>query len=123
MVKLVAFLKRRDGMTRDEFYEHWEGHHGPLIRSTPELARHIVRYEQHRRLPVKGWSGSPGYDGVTIQWLESVEAFQAFCAEPTYEQLILPDEALFLDKDSLVWMMTEEPMVTIDGPTSPDDLA
>ena len=51
MVKLVAFLKRREGMTRDEFYEHWEGTHGPLIRSTPELARHIVRYEQHRRVP------------------------------------------------------------------------
>ena len=115
MVKLVAFLKRREGMTREEFYKHWEGHHGPLIRSTPELARHIVRYEQHRRLPAPGWSGSPGFDGITIQWLESLEAFQAFCAEPTYAELILPDEEKFLDKEALVWMMTEEPMVTIAG--------
>jgi len=49
---------------------------------------------------------------ITIQWLESLEAFQAFCAEPTYAELILPDEEKFLDKESLVWMMTEEPMVT-----------
>ena len=25
MVKLVAFLKRREGLTPEEFYEHWEG--------------------------------------------------------------------------------------------------
>jgi uncharacterized protein (TIGR02118 family) len=118
MVKLVAFLKRREGMTPEEFYEHWEGTHGPLIRSTPELARHIVRYEQHRRVPEPSWAGTAGYDGVTIQWLESVDAFRAFCAEPAYAELILPDEEKFLDKEGLVWMLTEEPMVTMDGPTS-----
>jgi hypothetical protein len=62
MVKPVCFLKRREGMTREEF--------------------------------------------------------QAFCAEPIYLDLVVPDEARFLDRDSLVWMITEEPMVTIDGPTS-----
>jgi hypothetical protein len=118
MVKLVCFLKRREGMTLDEFYEHWEGHHGPLIRSTPELARHIVRYEQHRRVPQPEWCGTPGYDGITIQWLESVDAFLAFCAEPKYAELIEPDEKTFLDRDDLVWMITEEPIVTMDGPTS-----
>jgi uncharacterized protein (TIGR02118 family) len=118
MVKLVAFLKRREGMTREAFYEHWEGTHGPLIRSTPELARHIVRYEQHRRVPEPSWAGTRGYDGITIQWLESVDAFTAFCAEPKYAELIEPDEERFLDRDSLVWMITEEPIVTMDGPTS-----
>jgi len=118
MVKLVAFLKRRDGMTLDEFYEHWEGTHGPLIRSTPELARHLVRYEQHRRVPEPSWAGTKGYDGITIQWLDSVEAFSAFCAEPKYAELIEPDEERFLDRDSLIWMITDEPIVTIDGPTT-----
>lgn len=121
MVKLVAFLTRREGMTLEEFYDHWEGTHGPLIRSTPELARHIVRYEQHRRVPEPTWVGTKGYDGITIQWLESVDAFTAFCAEPTYAELIEPDEEKFLDRDALVWMITEEPIVTIDGPTSSED--
>ena len=48
MIKLVCFLKRKDGLTREEFYDHWENRHGPLIAGTPELARHIVRYEQLR---------------------------------------------------------------------------
>ena len=42
----------------------------------------------------------------------------AFCAEPAYAELIAPDEEQFLDRDALVWMITEEPIVTIDGPTS-----
>ncbi len=118
MVKLVCFLKRREGLTLEEFYEHWEGHHGPLIRDTPELARHIVRYEQHRKVAEPSWLGTPGYDGITIQWLESVDAFLAFCAEPAYAELIEPDEKSFLDRDKLVWMITEEPIVTMDGPIS-----
>jgi len=116
MVKLVAFLKRKPGMTPEEFYERWENHHGPLIAGTPELARHVVRYEQHRRTDYAGWMGSPEYDGVTIQWLTGPEALEAWLAEPAVE-LINEDEVTFLDRDALVWMITAEPVVVIDGPT------
>jgi hypothetical protein len=118
VVKLVCFLKRRPGTTLEEFYEHWEGIHGPLIRDTPELARHIVRYEQHRRVPAPSWAGTEGFDGITIQWLESFDEFLAFTNEPAYAELVAPDEERFLDRDHLVWMITEEPTVTIDGPIS-----
>jgi hypothetical protein len=118
MVKLVCFLKRKDGLSLDEFYEHWLGHHAPLIRSTPELARHVVRYEQHRRVTEPSWCGTPGYDGITIQWFTSVDEFIAFTAEPKYAELIEPDEATFLDRDAFVWMITEEPIVAMDGPTA-----
>ena len=115
MVKLVCMLKRKAGLSLEAFNAHWFDVHGPLIRSTPELARHVVRYEQHRRVPEPDWAGTPGYDGVTIQWFESVESFSAFCAEPAYAELIEPDERTFLDRDALVWMITEEPRVTMDG--------
>jgi hypothetical protein len=116
MVKLVCFLKRKDGLTREEFYEHWEQRHAPLILDTPELARHIIRYEQHRRVPEPEWCGTPGYDGITVQWLASVDAFLAFTQEPKYAELIDPDEGRFLDRDAFVWMITEEPLVPLAGP-------
>jgi uncharacterized protein (TIGR02118 family) len=118
MIKLIAFLKRKPGMTREAFYEHWEQRHAPLIAGTPELARHIVRYEQHRRTSVADWMGTDDYDGITVQWMESAAAFEAFIAEPTYAELIAPDEQSFLDTDALVWMITEEPRVAIDGPAT-----
>jgi uncharacterized protein (TIGR02118 family) len=116
MVKLVCFLKRKEGMSLDEFYEHWFERHAPLIRSTPELARHVVRYEQHRRVPQPEWCGTPGYDGITVQWFDSVDEFLAFTTEPMYAELIEPDEKRFLDRDAFVWMITEEPVVAMDGP-------
>jgi uncharacterized protein (TIGR02118 family) len=117
MVKLVCFLKRKEGLTLDEFYDHWLGRHAPLIRSTPELARHVLRYEQHKRVTEPSWCGTEGYDGITEQWFESVDEFVAFTTEPKYAELIEPDEKAFLDRDAFVWMITEEPIVAMDGPT------
>ena len=117
MIKLVCFLKRREGMTREEFYDHWENRHAPLIASTPELARHIVRYEQLRVTTHAEWMGTEGYDGITLQWMTGPEAFEGFIGEPKYAELIAPDEQSFLDTSALVWMITEAPKVAIDGPT------
>lgn len=117
MVKLVCFLKRKEGMTPEEFYDHWENRHGPLIANTPELARHIVRYEQLRRTSAADWMGTEGYDGITLQWMESAASFEAFIAEPKYAELIAPDEQHFLDTSALVWMITDEPRLPIAGAT------
>ena len=118
MIKLVCFLKRKPGLTHDEFIDHWLNRHAPLIASTPELARHVVRYEQLRPTPHASWMGTPDYDGITMQWMESAQSFEDFLAEPTYAALIAPDEKTFLDTSALVWMITEEPVIAIDGPAT-----
>jgi hypothetical protein len=115
MIRLTAVLKRNPALSQAEFEAHWLGHHAALIAGTPELARHIVRYEQHRRLPEPSWAGSEGYDGVTLQWFRSMDDFLAFLAEPAYAELVAPDEEHLLDKDAIVWLMTEEAAVAIDG--------
>lgn len=123
MVKLICFLKRKDGLSAEAFYEHWEHRHAPLIASTEPFSRLVKRYEQHRRLPEPAWMGSPGYDGVTIQWFDSPADFEAFVQAPEYATVIAPDEASFLDPDGLVWLITEEPTIPIDGPTSSEEVA
>ena len=50
MIKLVCFFRRKPGMGVDDFHAHWLESHGPLIANTPELAQHLVRYEQNHRL-------------------------------------------------------------------------
>ncbi len=120
MVKLFAFLRRRTDMSHDEFIEHWRDHHGPLIRDTPELARHLVRYEQHPRHSPSPWSGNEDLDGVAVQWFEDLDAFKAFLAEPAYAELIAPDEGRFLDRARVEFVICEEPTVVIDGPTGSD---
>ena len=118
MIKLVCFFRRKPGMTVADFHTHWLENHGPLIADTPELARHLVRYEQNHRLPSdyeRDANGPVGFDGATVQWLESMEAFYGFVREPKYAELIAPDEATFLDRESITLLFTEDDDVKIEG--------
>lgn len=118
---MFALLRRREGLSVEEFRAHWRDVHGPLIRDTPELARHIVRYEQHPRHRPDALSGTEGVDGVAVQWFESIDDFLGFISEPGYQELIAPDERRFLDTDSIEFLITEEPNVVIDGPRCPSE--
>ena len=117
MIRLTALLVRNPALTHDEFLAHWHGVHGPLIRDTPSLARHIVRYEQHPLTDDRG-AGVGGYDGVAMQWFHTMDALFAFIAEPAYAEVLAPDERRLLDMERIQVSFTEEPVVVIDGAVS-----
>lgn len=121
MVQLFAFLTRRSGTTHEEFLDHWLNRHGPLIADTPELARHIRRYEQHPRAEAGPMSGTEDCDGVTVQHFDAMADMWAFTAEPAYAELVAPDETALLDLKRLVWVITGEPTVVIGGAAAAPD--
>lgn len=116
-MRMTVFVKRKEGLDHEAFLEHWRTRHGPLIAGTPSLARHIVRYEQHALADVPDWAGTPGYDGMAVQWFRTFQSFLDFLAEPAYAELIAPDEERFLDRDAVLWLFTdvEDVAVMIDG--------
>ncbi len=115
MVKLICFLRRRPGMSPEEFHRYWRDHHGPLVASTRSGA-HVLRYEQNHRTANDYERDVEGYDGVTEQWYASLDDFYASIKEPDYSR-IEADLAKFLDTDRLIFIMTEEPEVVIDEGT------
>lgn len=109
MVRLIALLKRKPGTSHEEFLTYWRERHGPLVAGT-KSGQHARRYEQ---LPSA--SGDTGFDGVTMQWFDSVEDFHASLREDDYGE-IAADIERFLDSSSLIWMLAEEPpFVVVDG--------
>jgi uncharacterized protein (TIGR02118 family) len=112
VVKLICFLKRKPGMGVEEFHRYWREVHGPLVAST-RSGRHVIRYEQSHRTSADYDRDPDGFDGVAEQWFESVDAFRASLAEPDYAR-IAEDLGNFLDLDSLVFVLTDEPEVVID---------
>jgi uncharacterized protein (TIGR02118 family) len=73
MAKMLIFLKRRPGLSRDEFAQWWLERHRPLAERLPGLNRHAFNL-----LP----EGHP-YDAVIEQWFESDEtARSAYEGEP-----------------------------------------
>jgi len=115
MVRLTCLLRRRDGMSPAQFHDHWRRVHGPLIPAT-RSGSHVVRYEQHPR-PLSDYSGEddPGYDGVTVQWFDSMAEYRAHTAEEDFA-VVWADITSFLDVDRLEFVVTEEPRLVIGTP-------
>src|SRR6202035_581297 len=81
MVKLTCLIRRKEGMSPEEFHAYWRDRHGPLVLST-RSGSHVVRYEQHHRsLGDYGPKDDGGYDGVTEQWFESMDEYNGHIAE------------------------------------------
>ncbi|MEY2472520.1 MAG: hypothetical protein QOK28_1849 [Actinomycetota bacterium] len=109
MIKLICFVRRKPGMSADEFHRYWREVHGPLVART-KSGQHALRYEQNHA--VRGNDDSDGYDGVTIQWYSSVDDFYASLREDDYAE-IAADIEKFLDTSRLEFVLTEEPDVII----------
>jgi len=100
-------VKRRPGMTIDDFHRHWRTVHSPLNCDTPSIAQYFVRYERNHRARADYDRGGSDFDGAAVEWYPSVQSFYDMIGEPAYRELIAPDEDRFLDRDSLVWLLTE----------------
>lgn len=110
-MKLFAFVKRKEGMSREEFLDHWHHHHGPLIRDTPGLGDQTLSYVQHPTAP----EDRSGWDGVAVQEFASWDAFLEMLGGESGE-LMRADEANFLDPSSIKVVFTDHEVVVIgDG--------
>lgn len=111
-MKLYAFVKRKQGMSREDFLVHWHDRHGPLIRDTPGLGERIVSYVQHPASP----EDRSGWDGVAVQEWASWDDFLAVL-DTDAGRAMRADEEEFLDPSSISVVFTEGEVVVIE-PTS-----
>jgi EthD domain len=117
MIRLTALLRRNPALTPAEFHAHWRDVHAAKILSVPGITDKVIRYEQHSRVPdVAGhWTGSDGFDGMTLQWYRSLRDFEAMISDPEYQRIVGPDEKYLLDLANSVFLLTEEPRTIIGG--------
>ncbi|MFC1926664.1 EthD domain-containing protein [Chloroflexota bacterium] len=72
MIKLVAFLKRKPGMSREEFFKYWKENHGPLaVKCFPTFKRYV----QNHIIAQPG--EEPEYDGIMELWFEDIAGYEA----------------------------------------------
>jgi len=118
MIKLVFMLRRREGMTREEFQRYWREEHAELVKRHSEVLG-IRRYVQtHARetdlddaLARSRGSEPPHYDGVAELWWDSIDDLvQAATTEQgqSAQQALLEDERRFIDlANSPIWLGEE----------------
>ena len=113
MITMIVFVRRKAGLTREEFTRYWHDRHAPLVLSVPEFMRHVRRYVQYHDAPGAAAAGSlfgdiSDYDGVGEIWFDSREAMNAALNEPRYLELIKPDEMQFIDLAGCLSFVAEE---------------
>ena len=118
MIKLVFMVRRREGITREEFQRYWKEEHAELVQRHAGLLR-IRRYVQTHARDTDlddALAGSRGseprqYDGVAELWWDSIDDLvQAATSEEgqTAQQALLEDERRFIDlANSPIWLGEE----------------
>lgn len=106
MIKILLFVKRKDGISRDQFVDYYENNHVPLIRS--HVGQFIESYTRNYIDPDAPLSASTGsarldVDVVTELVVRDVDTMQrmfAVAAEPTVAADIAADEEKFVDRSA-----------------------
>ena len=91
MIRLTAMLRRNPALSAEQFHAHWRR----ARRQDPGGAGIGDRAALRAAPRVPGrpgpWTGSDGFDGVTVQWYEDLAGF-GHVADPEYRRIVGPDE-------------------------------
>ncbi|MFC2000550.1 EthD domain-containing protein [Chloroflexota bacterium] len=109
MVKGIALLKRKPGLTVEEFRKHYEEVHAPLaVKLFPTIRKYMRNYITS--VPFPADAGELEFDCITEQWFDDMEGFQAMMDAGAGEagRTISNDEKTFLDRAKTVYLLVEE---------------
>ncbi len=105
--RLVFPLRRRAGLSRDEFQAYWWGTHGPLVAERAERLG-IRRYQQVHTVRPAREGTVDGFDGIAELWLDGVTATADADERRALGADLLADEQRFIDlARSPLWMADE----------------
>jgi len=121
MIKLVYCLKRKSGMSFEEFSTYWHEKHAALVPQFTEVLN-IKKYTQSHTIqsslgkPMAGTGKSvEGYDGVAELWFDSIEDFLAGATSEEGMRAFVElraDEEKFIDREnSVLWLCEEKCIV------------
>ena len=72
MIKMIFMLKRRPGMSREEFVRYYESTHAKLgEKHVRNAARYVRRYLKGLPEPFTGTVREPDYDVITELWFDN----------------------------------------------------
>lgn len=97
--KFEIILRRRPGMTHEDFVRYHRERHAPLFTSLPEVKQHVRRYVQCHAVEGETLPGLPhsNIDGTTELWFDDLAGLAAVFTAPGHMKKIRPDEQNFLD--------------------------
>ena len=111
MIKIIILMKKRDGMSRDDFQAHYENNHAALGRKYLGhlFEKYVRNYPMDKLETTDGETNS--VDCVTEIWLkdaEALEEMQEIISKPEVRATLEADEKLFQNKAESQFLIVEE---------------
>jgi uncharacterized protein (TIGR02118 family) len=122
LVKLTYCLRRKPGMTWDEFSAYWRDVHAPLVRERAAVlgvkryvqVRTVQDREMHSRFQARNGGSPEPFDGIAELWYEEGTLGRGQQSDEARKagRELLEDERNFIDlPNSPIWMGTETVVV------------
>ena len=111
MIKLVYCIRKKPGLSDEEFARYWRDVHGPIGARIQGLRKLV----QSHAVTVPGDAREPDFDGVAELWFDSIDALLAARESPQW-RASTEDEVKFIDPDKSAYLVTEEHEIPLPGP-------
>jgi hypothetical protein len=104
MFKVMMLLKRKPGLSLEEFIERYEGEHVPLVEKHATRITHYTRHYLHPASHVIHGDqvAEPEYDVITELWYDDREAFfeqqESLRGRPEAIAAVVADEEAIFDR-------------------------
>lgn len=112
MFKVLVLLKRKPGLSMEEFIHHYETSHAPLgVKYQTRMKRYVRHYLRPAPYALDGSVVEAEYDVITELWFDDKAAYEegmALMREPEANQILNADEERFLDLGRSRMVFVEE---------------
>ena len=123
MHKILVLLKRKPGISREQFIEHFETVHVEIGRKI--FTGNAIKYSRKYLTPMEDPRGNtpiaPNYDCVMEAWFEDDAHWQAaarIAASPEIAELAALDAELFIDRAQRAMYTFEERETDLNLPAA-----
>lgn len=113
MLKLIALLKRREGMSLEEFRDYYESTHSKFadVLKGGNAVRYVRRYFKPLPHPVTGKIEESEFDAMNEMWFEDEAQFKRameLVNEPELARALAADEYNLFDVPKIRHYIVEE---------------
>lgn len=112
MIKMIVLLKRKAGLTREQFIARYEGGHAKLAeKHLTNAVRYVRRYLEPMPELFTGDTIEPEHDVITEVWFENQEQYEIAMkrlAQPEVVAEIVADEETLFERDKHRVFMVDE---------------
>ncbi len=102
IVKRVSIVRRREGLTHEQFADYWLGPHAELARGIPGARGYVINVAQEPE--------AAGCDGFAEVWFDSEEAARTAFSEEPFASVIAADRPKFVG-DQTIFLVDEHAVI------------